>query len=723
MKNKLLSLLLTVALIFTVFGIVACQPQDQETWPINIANFWSGNEDEETYTVRAGEDGTSVVISYEKSGEWQWVRRSLATEEAEQLANVKTLVLEGKMTTSTNDPRITLKIEYSGDIAAKEVHFYMSETVATYEWDLTGAQLDKAVRLLIFAEGSRVSAEGSIEISRFQLTNEEINEANDVTKQTPPVAETKVNQITAESKTANAGWYDNGDGVYTIAQDGTAYNVSYEKKSFGWALFYALVKGDALAQMKTFSITVQGTAGQVLIVKPFDKVEARYTLTGEEDLIQVDLTTAQDVDYTAELKIIIFAQPDTQDVSGSFQILGAEFSTEDATVTPDPTPSQTVSPIDSIASSLVNDGTSSRFTIAGNKLTYTTAGWDTAVGYINVDGVSSIAVTVKGISGHTAILKIGSIEQKFEASSANGVLSGEEQTVMFDVSALNGVQEFRVFADWDAWADIETVTGELTIVSVRNVATIESIASSLVNANAAGRFTIAGNKLTYTTAGWDTAVGYINVDGVSTIAVTVKGISGHTAILKIGGIEQKFEASSANGVLSGEEQTVTFDVAALSGLQEFRVFADWDAWADISTVTGELTIVSVRNVATIENVASSLVNANAAGRFTIDGSKLTYTTAGWDTAVCYVNLDGINTITVKVKGINGHTAILKIGGVEQKFEASSANGVLNGEEQTVTFDVSALSGIQEFRVFADWDAWADIETVTGELTIVSVVAA
>ncbi len=870
MKNKLLALFLMLALVCTALFVVACEPENTEVWPINIANFWGGNEDEETYTVRASEDGKGVTFSYVKSGEWQYAKRSLATEEAAQLAQVKTLVLEGKMTTSTNDPRVTLKIEYQAGINPKEVHFNMSAENATYEWDLTGAEVDKAVRLLIFAEGSRAEATGSIELVRFELTNAEINAANDVTKQTPPAPTPTAKVITATDKLADAGWFDSGDGVYTVAKDGSAYNISYDKKSFGWAFAYTLVKGEALSTMKSFHITVQGPAGKEVLVKPYDKVESKITLTGGEDVVSVDLTGVTDVDFTQDLKVILFVEPGVQDATGSVKVIKAEFSTEALAPAPAEEKVEWTAGANLDVNKFWRDGGDGKWTVeaveGAQELSYVAGvGWSSIYTKIDLKTATfnKLAVTVKGPANTTSIFKVehsgGAFEYKFEN---NAKFTGEEQTFVLDLgdAGVTGEITLRVFGDWDGAA-----AGKIVVKSAAlyNVSALDKVASALVDAGG-NRFTIEGGKLTYTTAGWDTAIGYINLDGIDALTVKVKGISGHTAIIKIGNVEQKFETSSPNGVLSGEEQEVVFDVSKLSGIQEFRVFADWDAWADIATVAGELTIVSVKeggsapveekvewtagaslnvnslwrdggdgkwtatevegtqelsyvagvswasiftkidlktatfnklavtvkgpanttsifkvehsggayeykfennakftgeeqtfildlgtgvtgeivlrvfgdwdgqaagkivvksavlyNVSSLDKIASSLVNAGGA-RFTIEGNKLTYTIANWDSAVGYINLDGVNTITVKVKGISGHTAIIKIGNIEQKFEASSPNGVLSGEEQTVTFDVSALSGIQEFRVFADWDAWADIATVAGELTIVSV---
>lgn len=69
MKNKLLALLLMVALVCTALFVVACQPEEptpEYSWPINISNFWAGHEDEETYTIVSGTGGVQVLKSLTK---------------------------------------------------------------------------------------------------------------------------------------------------------------------------------------------------------------------------------------------------------------------------------------------------------------------------------------------------------------------------------------------------------------------------------------------------------------------------------------------------------------------------------------------------------------------------------------------------------------------------------------------------------------------------------
>lgn len=745
MKNRILTVVLLVVLAVSALFVVACTPDEypQNTWPIDISNFWQGNEDEETYTVTKPADG-KVTISYEKSGEWQYAKRSLATEEAEQLKQVKTLVLQGTMTTDTNDPVVLIKIEYNEGIAAKEVSFEMSAEDATYEWDLSEAQLDKATRLLIFAEGARKQANGSIVISKFVLTNEAINPDNDVTKQKEqPVVEKEATTITADAKVITTGWYDSGDNVYTIEKQNEGYKLAYDKKSFSWAHAYALVKGDALGQMKSFKLTVKGTAGKSVLVKPFDKVEKNFVLTGGEDVVIVDLANVADVDFTQEQKVIVFAEPGSMDVNGELTIVKAEFSTEAVA----PAPQKEVSEITSenkLASTMWYDSGDNVYAIEkqpnGYKLAYDKKGFAWAHAYVLVKGealadMKTVKVTLKGAAGVAVLVK------PFDKVEERVVLTGEDDVVTVDISKLEGVdftqeQKIIIFAE----PGTENVQGEVQILGVEfstegkepAPADEEIVWESGARLDVNKLWRDGGdNKWTVNTengvvlsypenVGWASVVAKIDLKDAkfNRLVMTVKGAADANAIFKVeseqGNIEQKFENENT---LSGEEQTFSLDLPDISGKVTIRIFGNFVDGAPAGTL--EIKQAVMYNVTTIENLNKSFVCNNNA-RFTINENVISYTTSGWDTLVAYIDLgEGGKMLDFVVKGQANHKAIIKVGNVEEKFEANSVNGVLNGEQQSVTVNASELTGLVEVLIFLDWDSWADM-SVPGEFTIVSI---
>ena len=336
--KKLMFLLVCIMLVGVMAGImVACDGDKDGDKPsgateINIMNYWKGNENEETYKVNDKTAG-KLEISYEKSGEWQFVGRSFAYESEAQLKDVKTLVFEAQMESDNDVYHVLLKIEgYRDGSPNIEVPFELSKDKKTYEWDMTKANLPNAGTLYLFVEPLATSGSGKITFTKFALTTAPINQANNIVKPVPAESEI-LNEITADSLTFNKAWVNNDNiSYYNITKDGANFKVDYAKKGNAYTSMYALVKGSAIEDMKTIRLTVQGTANDVLMIKPYDKAEKSFTLTGEDDEIVVDVSTITGVDYTTAQKILILAAPGSKTATGTFTIKNATFSTEPAPV-------------------------------------------------------------------------------------------------------------------------------------------------------------------------------------------------------------------------------------------------------------------------------------------------------------------------------------------------------------------------------------------------------
>lgn len=449
--KKLTIAAISLATCATVGLLAACDSCNKDKKgsdaDISLKKYWAGNENEETYSFKNEANG-DLTVKYEKSGQWQYASRSFAYEAEADLALMKTLVLEGSMVTSTNDPMVTLKITYKGTIPEKEVHFTMSESKATYEWDLSNAQLDQALSLMLFAEGNRVSATGTITINDIHLTAKAINQANNIEK-SEPADEKVVNEITATNKTLNGGWYDSGDSVYTVEKSGTDYNVTYSKKSFEYPNVQAIVKGDAIKTFKTLRVTVKGTAGEKFRINFYDGVTLAnheseiVTLTGGDDEIILDLTTfIADFDCSVEQKVFIMAQPGTTDVSGSFTIKNAEFSMEEA-----PAPEVQV----------VNEITATNKTVNG--------GW-----YDNGDAVYTF--TKDGTSYNVAYDKGGREYPMFKAIVKGGAIA-DMKTLLVTIKGTEG--ERIAFKPFDQCEQTFTLTGgdDVLVIDLTEVTNVD----------------------------------------------------------------------------------------------------------------------------------------------------------------------------------------------------------------------------------------------------------
>ncbi len=303
---------------------------------------WKGNEEDEAggkiYTCTNTSDG-ALSISYENAGNWKYARYLMAgAGDAADLQKVNTVVMEGKME-SESKAVITLKFEFqeSSEVKAKEVTFAMSSTSATYEWDVSAENIDlsKATRMLIFAQGELQGVNGTLTVSKFTLTSKAINADNNVENVTP--VQTTAKTITADDKKIDAGWFDTNAAIpsYTVTKEGTAYKVDYDKYG-GYPAVRALVKGEAIKDMNTLKLTVKGTAGTQLMIKPYDKTELQTTVTftgeNQEVIINVKKPVTADIDYTKEQPILLMVAPGVGSAKGTFTIVSAEYSTDLAPV-------------------------------------------------------------------------------------------------------------------------------------------------------------------------------------------------------------------------------------------------------------------------------------------------------------------------------------------------------------------------------------------------------
>lgn len=136
----------------------------------------------------------------------------------------------------------------------------------------------------------------------------------------------------------NLAWVDNNDTVrYEITEneDGTL-SVSFTKEPASESVGRYGYEGASWANMKadisevytgqsTFVITVKGTAGQTLLVKPFDDAAFQQSITfnGEEQTLEIDISSAGS---DANMSIILFGCGGDPDVSGEFTILASGFA-------------------------------------------------------------------------------------------------------------------------------------------------------------------------------------------------------------------------------------------------------------------------------------------------------------------------------------------------------------------------------------------------------------
>lgn len=473
-RKIVLAVLLSVLMIASALLVVACHKVEDESVKIDLlkAGDWSNDRDETSYNI--SDSNGKMIVEYETSGAYQYVKRTLV-EDVEQLAKIKTLVFKASVASETSEhPVITLKFE-GGAEPLPEIKFEVGTTEKTYEWDVSQLAVSTRTRLLLFMEGELLSAKGTLTASEFYMTSDAINTANKIVPYVEPTPEPPKditwNEIKDGALTVNAGWYDAGSGVYTATKNtDNSYKIVVAKQNIQdhqWPAAFAYVYGDAIKNMKSFRITVKGTAGTHLMVKPFNQnsLEKTFDLNGEEQTFIVDIAdyvagadrnfvqAADAASATDDNKVALIYAPGTvgKDGSGEFTIISAEFSTEYAPIT------ENVKVITADDRTVGTDWYSLNRgeyvpTVQDGKVTVTYTKQDSYSAiraYVKGESIAnmkSIVFTVKGPEGKTALLKPFDANIKDVLPETPHTFDGNEQVVKIGISKYIESLEDKTFA-------------------------------------------------------------------------------------------------------------------------------------------------------------------------------------------------------------------------------------------------------------------------------------
>lgn len=413
-----------------------------------------------------------------------------------------------------------------------------------------------------------------------------------------------VKEITATDTKADAGWYDNGDGAYTITpnSDGS-YKVAYDKGSFGWAFLATYVKGTALKDMTSLTVKVKGESGLRLLVKPYDKLDCWIDLDGTEQTQTFDISGITGVDYSAkELAINVFLAPDTNDITGEFTIYSIEFGT-DKPVEPD---KEAPDGQDIVYGGDLNVLINSWYGMENEHITFAKRGDNWVAKFTGAQDeygaakatvklgeqkANYLVLEVKGTKGAHAIFKFGGFEYKFDdgtdypGAHFADPFTGDWQTAVIKLDApVTGDVEILLMAGFKSNTD----AGEVEIRKAQLYYVAETVSAGDLDVNGCWlnavkdstrndiKYADGKTTVSYSAPGWNSIMAWVDLGegGYSKLTITFKGLAGHTGIFKFGE-EIKFEGNEGDrGTFTGEEQTIEFDVSELSGVVEFRIFLD-----------------------------------------------------------------------------------------------------------------------------------------------------
>jgi hypothetical protein len=203
----------------------------------------------------------------------------------------------------------------------KEVKIIFDGNEQIYTLDLseyTDTQRQGMAQILMFAAPGEVSGSGTYYILDAYFSN-----TFDGTNVARPV-----NQYngTDSSFGINQHWHDGGDGVYNVTSEASPWVVEYNKGNNEYPALKTLVAGK-FGNFTKIRFGVKVDEGKTIMIKAANGCEVTVTGTGAyDDSYELDLTTLSEAQRDAITEVIIFAEPGTANVSGTFEIHWMSFN-------------------------------------------------------------------------------------------------------------------------------------------------------------------------------------------------------------------------------------------------------------------------------------------------------------------------------------------------------------------------------------------------------------
>ena len=267
----------TFAIVSASLSYVAPEADFDPTSSLDVNSNWVEN-DADTYDFTTEVDG-SVTVAYDHTG-WAFMKQTFALEEVDGY-NTLTLVLEG-----TAGKKVLVKPNDSGALETwitfgVEPYTFVSHNVGGF------------ANVLIFAEPESNPASGTFTI---------------------------VSAVLSYQVNINSNWVENDADTYdfTTETNGTV-TVAYDHT--GWAFMKQTFNQEVVAGMNTMTITISGTEGAKILIKPNDSgaLETWITLGAEP-------YTFVSTNASGFANVLIFAEPESNPASGTFTIVSAVLS-------------------------------------------------------------------------------------------------------------------------------------------------------------------------------------------------------------------------------------------------------------------------------------------------------------------------------------------------------------------------------------------------------------
>ncbi|HOW38352.1 MAG TPA: hypothetical protein PLZ76_05525, partial [Bacillota bacterium] len=483
-----------------------------------------------------------TTVAYDKVAGKDWASMYQDISEDLSALNTVTLVLKGT--------------------AGKQVLFKYNNSVEQWitfdgtEQTIVIALSAKLTQVRFFAEGGTAPVTGTFEIvSAFA-------------------------SYVPDGVNVNVGWVENDADTYDIATDANGIvSVDYAKGTGQeWIFMRTVFDVEDAEGMNTFTLVLRGTPGKSVLVKPNDS-GALETVVTFKDENPVTVFVSAD----AFVNCLIFAEPGTASVSGSFEILRAFLTYEQPSA---------------LGRDAVVDFETGWVDAGDSVYTFAAEAGKTTVNYVkgaghawssmtytftdNLANLNTVTLVVKGTVGKQILFKYNNAVEQWIT------FTGSDQTVVVSLSA--PIWEARIFAE----GGTASVSGSFEIISATvSFVPVPMTISQGWAENDQGTYTIDQDNVDGTVvvnyATTDTYQFMINnfdteaTFGLNTMTIVLQGTAGRTLLVK----PNDDGAMETTVTFDGSQQTFTFTAAGFSKLLLFA------APGTTGGQTGSFTIVSL----------------------------------------------------------------------------------------------------------------------------------
>ncbi|SEG89599.1 MBG domain-containing protein, partial [Marinobacterium lutimaris] len=367
-----------------------------------------------------------------------------------------------------------------------------------------------------------------------------------------------------------------------------------------------------------------------------------------------------------------------------------------------------------------------------------------------VDGALTIDKAQATVTANSRSTTYNGANQNISGFSVDGLVGGEDQSVLTDVSTSGGSGKnagnyVHRAAGTDGNYELTFVDGALTIGKAQATVTANSGTTTYNGANQqVNGFTVDGlvggedqsvltdvstsggsgkNAGTYahTVDGTDGNYELTFVDGALTIDKAQATVTANSGSTIYNGANQQVNGFTVDGLVGGEDQSVLSDVTTSGGSGKnagtyVHRAAGTDGNYELTFVDGALTIDKAQATVTANSGATTYNGANQqVNGFTVDGlvggedqsvlSDVTTSGGSGKNAGTYVHraegtdgnyeltfVDGALTIDKAQATVTANSVNTTYNGANQQVNGFTVDGLVGGEDQSVLTDVSTSGG-------------------------------